>query len=353
MPQTLKSLRVGLKKGFARGAGLAPERAWDMVEVVKAHFWYRITAFYSMLLGPQHAEDAADDVLVLRLPKTMARYDETRPLTPWIWGIVFNVGRERRRDALFHARSLSEPLWASRGGEADDERSAVSTIPYGRATNPARAADVIERSRPACLAVLMGLTRSVAIDARLKVFKCMLLYLGGLTNRRAATLLRIGTGPASEGMRAGRECLASVLRDACDEQAVCNMIEFLHGAGKLELLLYLGIGCIPDSEVEAPAVPVLGADELGDLVDSLGSLADPDSVPLDDLAALVAWWSGFTIADTAFLFGVPKKAVERRTEEAIERLQSGLSLKGWTDRIGDVLEALATHGLTMCLACTA
>ena len=98
------------------------DAAW--AELVRLHQQAVFRLAYLHLGDAAEAEDAAQDCLI-RAYHNLSRFDETRPLRPWLLAIVSNLARNRRRSigrywAALQRSAMEEPN-SGRGTEKLNE----------------------------------------------------------------------------------------------------------------------------------------------------------------------------------------------------------------------------------------
>jgi len=83
--------------------------AWEALIAANQEAVFRLA--YLMLGDPAEAEDAAQETFI-RAAHALPRFDESRPLRPWLLKIVSNQARNRRRSAGRYVAALRRALLA-------------------------------------------------------------------------------------------------------------------------------------------------------------------------------------------------------------------------------------------------
>lgn len=98
-----------LEPDLIRRARDGDATAWENLIVTHQEAIFRLA--YLMLGDPAEAEDAAQETLI-RASRALPRFDESRPLRPWLLKIVSNVARNRRRAAGRYLAAVRRALLA-------------------------------------------------------------------------------------------------------------------------------------------------------------------------------------------------------------------------------------------------
>jgi RNA polymerase sigma-70 factor, ECF subfamily len=92
-----------------RRARAGDAAAWEQLITTHQEAVFRLA--YLMLGDPAEAEDAAQEALI-RASRALTRFDESRPLRPWLLKIVSNQARNRRRAAGRYVAAIRRALLA-------------------------------------------------------------------------------------------------------------------------------------------------------------------------------------------------------------------------------------------------
>jgi RNA polymerase sigma-70 factor (ECF subfamily) len=153
---------------LVRRARRSDEAAW---EALVRHYQEPVFRLAYLILGDAaEAEDVAQETFI-RAWGALARFDETRPLRPWLLSIAANLARNRRRSVGRY--------WAALQRAFLSEPHRHEPPPQGTPANDARRLrEAVERLRP---------------DARNVIY---LRYFLGLSEAETASTLAIPPGTA-------------------------------------------------------------------------------------------------------------------------------------------------------------
>ena len=106
-----------------RHAAHGDASAWEPLVLAHQEAVFRLA--YLLLGDPDDAEDTAQETF-LRAWNHLKRFDQTRPLRPWLLSIAANLARNRRRSAGRYFAALTRAFRNEPGPASVEEKGAQS-----------------------------------------------------------------------------------------------------------------------------------------------------------------------------------------------------------------------------------
>lgn len=154
--------------------------------IFEAEYDYVWASLRRLGVPPRELEDLAHEVF-LRIHHNLEKFDETRPLRPWLFAFAFRVASEHRR--------LRRNMWEQPRADLDD---AGPTALHG-AEARGEARDLVHRA----LGVLSETTRPVFI----------MYEMDGFTMKEVAAALDLPLNTAYSRLRLAREAFVACVTD--------------------------------------------------------------------------------------------------------------------------------------------
>ena len=109
------------ESALIRHAANGDASAWEPLVLAHQEAVFRLA--YLLLGDPDDAEDAAQETF-LRAWNHLKRFDQTRPLRPWLLSIAANLARNRRRSAGRYLAALTRAFRNEPNPASVEEKSA-------------------------------------------------------------------------------------------------------------------------------------------------------------------------------------------------------------------------------------
>jgi RNA polymerase sigma-70 factor, ECF subfamily len=183
-------------------AALRSCQAGDMggLTTLIAHFQRPAQQFAMLLTGDQAlAEDIVQDTF-LQAYRSIGRFQIGRPFAPWLYRILTNIARHRRRAAVMR-REVSLNLMLEHGAEAD-----IATVAARQPLpDPAEQVehDEVRRAMLAALSELTPLLREVVV----------LRYYFGYADAEIAEIVRCRPATARKRLQNGLRALRHIIHE--------------------------------------------------------------------------------------------------------------------------------------------
>jgi RNA polymerase sigma-70 factor, ECF subfamily len=112
------------ESALIRQAANGDASAWEPLVLAHQEAVFRLA--YLLLGDPDDAEDAAQETF-LRAWNHLKRFDQARPLRPWLLSIAANLARNRRRSAGRYLAALTRAFRNEPGPATVEEKSTQTT----------------------------------------------------------------------------------------------------------------------------------------------------------------------------------------------------------------------------------
>jgi len=164
-------------------------------------YYHKIIQYLSKIVGPNDAEDMAQDVFD-KISRNLGGFNGKSKLSTWIYRIATNTAIDRLRSASYKQTSGSTPLKDTSGFD-----SRIADNPFG---SPATDQALIRREMSGCV--------NEYIDNLPSDYKAVLVLreLEGLSNREIADFLEISLDNVKIRLYRARAKLKVLLSDGCD-----------------------------------------------------------------------------------------------------------------------------------------